>query len=194
MKKGLVLIALLLLSAICTDAQTLADVKKSESLTWYGIDFSEARFLNFGAYVSDKSVKKSLPQWSYHPFGADDIEKWKKKYKKDKLVVDIKQSGKRNDSTDFDKHMSTEPFSMNIEDIKKIVAEYDIKGDGYGLLYIVESFQNSGKTSNIWSVFINQSDKTVIDAQRFTNETYGLWTEAIDHTIKQSAKQLSSAK
>ena len=31
------------------NAQTLTDVARSKELTWYGIDFSQARFLNFSS-------------------------------------------------------------------------------------------------------------------------------------------------
>ena len=195
MIKNILFAVALTCAAFMTNAQTLADVKASESLTWYGIDYSQTRFLNFGAYMSDATVRKGLNRWSYNPFGGDDIATWTKKYKKGTLKVDNKISGQRNKDAKYDEHMGTEPFEMIMDDVKKLVSEYDIKGDGYGVLYVVESFDYiSSKKAQVWAVFINEKDKTVIDAQKTMTETYGDWALAVTNTLKQSAKDLNRAK
>ncbi|MCB0698046.1 MAG: hypothetical protein KDC07_11810 [Chitinophagaceae bacterium] len=195
MFKKILFAAVLACAAFVGKTQTLADVKQSESLTWYGIDYSQTRFLNFGAYMSDKTVRKGLNRWSYNPFGGDDMDSWKKKYRKDDLKVENKMSAKRNEDAKYDEHMGTEPFEMTEDDIKKIVSEYDITGEGYGLLYIAECFNYlSSKKAYMWAVFINKKDKSVIDAQKTTTETYGDWALAVTNTLKQSAKALNKAK
>lgn len=195
MTKQILFAVVLMCTAFFTHAQTLADVKQSESITWYGIDYSQTHFLNFGAYMSDGTVRKGLNRWSYNPFGGDDMDTWKKKYKKETLKVDNKISAQRNKDTKYDEHMGTEPFEMSMDDVKKVVSEYDISGDGYGVLYIVESFDNvSSKKAQVWAVFINEKDKTVIDAQKTMTETYGDWALAVTNTLKQSAKTLNKAK
>ncbi len=195
MTKNILLALVLVCAALFTNAQSLVDVKQSPNLTWYGIDYSQTHFLNFGAYMSDGTVRKGLNRWSYNPFGGDDIATWTKKYKKETLKVDNKISAQRNKDTKYDEHMGTEPFEMTLDDVKKVVTEYDIQGDGYGILYIVESFDYiSSKKAKVWAVFINEKDKTIIDAQKTMTETYGDWALAVTNTLKQSAKTLNKAK
>lgn len=195
MKKHLLLVLCLICTTVFTQAQTLKTVAESENMTWYGVDYSEARFMNFGAYLSDEGVKKSLNRWSFDPFGGDDIKHWSKKYKKDNLKVDLETSHKRNHNTDFTPHLSNDPFEMSKEDIAKMVAEYNIQGDYYGLLFIAESFNNAGaKEAKMWAVVINEKDGSVIDAERFTIETFGDWAEGVRLGVRQSARHMSKAK
>lgn len=189
MTKQFLLTLCMVCAGLFTQAQTVDAVKSSETLTFYGIDFTEARFLNFGAYMKDKQVKNGLARWSMHPFGGDDLKTWSKKYKKDKFIVNDAQSAKRNADMNYDEHTGTDPFEMSEDDVKAVVAQYDIEGTGYGLLYVVESFDYlKTKPASIWVVFINQKDKSVIGMKKFTNDTYGDWLEATRLTLKQSSR------
>lgn len=185
----------LVLSGFLAQAQTLADVKNSETITWYGIDYSQMRLHNFGAYMSDGTVKRSLPNWSFNPVSEADVKRLKGKYKKKEILIEVAESGKRNLAANYDKQLGDPDYQLTLDDIKKIVAEYDIKGEGYGLLFIAETFKNiTGKPATMWAVFINKADKSVIDATKVNTETFGDWAEAVINTTKQSGKYMSQAK
>lgn len=185
----------LVLSGFLAQAQTLVDVKNSETLTWYGIDYSQMRLHGFGAYMGDAAVKKSLPNWSFNPVSEPDVKRLKSKYKKATVLVDVAESGKRNMVANYDEQSGDPDYQLTLDDVKKIVAEYDIKGEGYGLLFVAETFKYAtGKPATMWAVFINKSDKTVIDAKKVTTETFGEWSEAVLNTIKHSAKYMLQAK
>lgn len=189
MAKQLLLTLCIVCAGLLTQAQSISSVKESKTLTFYGIDFSETRFLNFGAYLSDKQVKNGLARWSMHPFGGDDVRAWSKKYKKDKFIVNDAQSAERNAAVNYDERMGTKPFEMSEDDVKELVSQYDIEGNGYGLLYVVECFDNQKtKKGSIWVVFINQADRSIIGMKKFTNDTYGDWLEATRLTLKQSSR------
>lgn len=191
-----ILIALGLICTLsATQAQTLKDANESESLTWYGIDYSHAHFLNFGAYLNDEGVKRGLPRWSFDPFGTDDVRNWQKKYKKDNWKVDIASTSKANKEEDYSDQFDTKPFELTEEEVKEIVTAHDIKGDGYGLMYVVESFDNVGvKEANVWAVFFSEKDKTILGMERYTADTYGDWAEAINLTLKKNSRYLAKAK
>lgn len=186
--KRKILLALWLLMAVASQAQSLKEVENAETLTWYGIDFTQARFQNFGAYMNDATVKKNLPLWTMTPFGGDDLSRFKKKYSKKELLIENKQAATRNTGVNYDNHLSSDPHELDTEKIKAIVAEYDIQGNGYGLLFIVESFQNIGKKGSIWYAYINKADKSIIAAEKVTTETFGDWFESVNNTIKRSSR------
>ena len=185
----------LVLSGFLAQSQTLADVKNSETLTWYGIDYSQIRLHGFGAYMNDGTVKKNLPNWSFNPVSEADIKRLKSKYKKKEILIEVGESGKRNLAANYDNKLGDPEYQLTLDDIKKIVAEYDIKGEGYAVLFIAETFKYAtGKPATMWAVFINKADKSVIDATRVNTETFGEWSEAVINTTKQSAKFMSQAK
>ncbi|MBZ0098891.1 MAG: hypothetical protein K8F30_07390 [Taibaiella sp.] len=193
--KKIILGLYLTISAIAVQAQTLADVKKAETITWYGIDYSQARFHNFGAYLNDGGVKRNLPNWSFNPVSEADIKRLKSKYKKKEIKVDVAESGKRNLAANYDEHLGDPDYQLSLDDIKKIVSEYDINGEGYGLLLVAETFKYAtGKPATMWAVFINNADKSVIDAVEVSTETFGEWSEAVLNTIAKSARHMSQAK
>lgn len=193
--KKLLTLALCLICTIGMQAQTLQDVANSESLTWYGVDLTETHFLNFGAYVNDETVHKNLPRWTFDPFWGDNVKHWKKKYKKKEIVVNLASSGQRNKNADYTPHLGTEPFEMSKEDLQKIVSAYETDASGYGLLFVPETYDfEKTKPAKVWAVFINNANKTIIDAEKFTIDTYGDWAEAIRLGVRQSAGYLQKAK
>lgn len=191
MKKQFLLIAALLCTMF-TNAQTLEDMKNSETMTWYGIDFTVAKLQNFGSFMTDNSVKFGLPRWTMHPFGEDDLKKFKGKYDKKTIVIFDAQAAKRNKERDYAAQMTTEAYELNMDSLQNVVSQYEMKGTGYGLMYIVESFEYRKKKSNVWVVYINEADKKIIDARKVTKETYGDWFEGIIEATQQGGKYKSS--
>ena len=171
------------------NAQTLTDVARSKELTWYGIDFSQARFLNF-----------SSSQMIGEITGADK-NYVQKQYKKNILKTDFSTSKKRNSALDYSKLMSNAAYEIDAETVKKVVAEYDINGTGYGMLFVVESFENTRRMGFIWIAYFNKADKKIISITRYTGlfgttkcHGCGEWQHAITNVIKISGKDLSAYK
>lgn len=74
------------------NAQTLTDVANSTELTWYGIDFSETRFVNFSQYTTANMIKGSLSSWSLNPLTSDYKKFIRNKYDKQDLIIDLSSS------------------------------------------------------------------------------------------------------
>ena len=48
------------------------DVARSKNITWYGIDFSKARFIGFESYVTPEMLKDELiKNWADHTAQTD---------------------------------------------------------------------------------------------------------------------------
>ncbi len=157
-------------------SQTLTDVAHSEELTWYGIDFSEARFINYDRYFTTSTLRRSLSDWSFNPLTSSARKYIADKYRKISLTVDLSSSERRNDRTDFSKRIVTESYDLNAADIKEIVADYKTSGTGYGVLFIVEGFDDKSEIAFVWVTYINNSDKTIISTKRYvcSNDTKGI--------------------
>lgn len=194
MRKVLALTLGLICASIITKAQTLADVNASENVSWYGVDFTETRFMNFGAYVSDETVKRNLPRWSFYPFAESYYKSWKGKYKKD-LKVKMDNTDKINKDHNYTDQMTTENFELSLEDLQKIVNKHNIDGDGYGIMYIPETYDFIGtKPGKVWGVTFSEKDGKIIHAEKYTYDTYGDWATVIEHTLKKHASDVRKAK
>lgn len=193
MKKLLILICLIC-ATFFTKATGLDEAAASEQITWYGIDYTETRFMNFGDYVRDETIKKNLPRWSYYPFAGSYNKMWSKKYKKE-LLVAMDGTNKMNEEQNYTDHLTTESFEMSKEDLQKVVDKHNISGEGYGLMYIPETFDFVGtKPAKIWAVIINNADGTIIDAQKYKHDTYGDWATGIEAVIKKHSADLKKVK
>jgi len=186
--------------AYSSDAQTLNDVARSKELTWYGVDFSEARFINFGSSINAGILKDSLiAAWSLNPLSKSDEQMIQRKYQKESLEVDLSTCERRNAAIDFSDRLVTESFDMDIEMVRKIISEYPISGNDYGILLIAEGFDKIADRAFVWVAFINNHDKKVITARRYAIETTSgimgnRWTGAIYNVIKQSSNDLRQYK
>ena len=172
-----------IMNATFLNAQTLTDVARSKELTWYGIDFTQVRFLNF------KTIQTV----------GDETEEEKNfvkiKYKKKHLETNFIVSKKRNSEIDYSKLTSNGAYEIDAEIVKKIISEYDIEGTGYGMLLVAESFENTRSKGFIWIVYFNQTDKKIISIARYTGYfKRGGWKEAITNVIKVSGKDLRKYK
>lgn len=194
MKKVFVLSIGLICASIFTKAQTLADANKASTITWYGIDYTETRFMNFGPYVADETVKRNMPRWSFYPFAESYYKTWSKKYKKE-LKVAMKKTDKLNNENNYTPHLTTEKFEMSRDDLQKIVDKHNIEGEGYGLIYIPETFDFKGsKPANIWAVVIDNKNGNIVDAQKYTHDTYGDWATGIEAVVKKHSKDFKNAE
>ncbi len=145
MMRNVLSLYLLLSPVLYSTAQTLGDVNRSSSLTWYGIDFTQARFLNFNGAVTSYELNNYslISEWSHSPLQDADENFIRRKFDKKNLSVDIASTRSRNSSIDYAASLSSGMHEIDVDAVKKVIAESDISGNGYGVLFVVESFDNT---------------------------------------------------
>lgn len=182
------------------NSQTIMDVARSNNITFYGIDFSNAKFSDFERYIKGTDTKENfattlkesyITYWSNYTAKAN----FQKYYKQIKINPEISQSEKRNELINKNDMLTNTYYEISPEKIKSIISEYNISGSGYGLLYIVESFDNYAQKIYIHVCYIKQSDKSIIATRRYIGRTDGKGIEnfyayGITHIIKQSSEDL----
>lgn len=182
-------------------SQTLADVAKSEKLTWLGIDFSEARFINFGSELTPGALQTTyIPEWSRPNINENNSKNIRKAYRKDELIINNITANERNAKTNYTGRIVTEGYDLNINKIREIINEYKLPTLGYSVLLVVEGFDKKVNNGYIWVVFINNADSKIIAARRFICDTKPFgdfdnrWNSAIDRAIFLSGKYLRPQK
>lgn len=199
--------------------QSLTDVANSNELTWYGIDFTKARFVGFSNAEMVKEIADSLTStWSGNHLIGKEEKLLKKQFGKESIHISTATVEKRNAAIDFSKEMVDHSYSLDHEDINKVVSEYKFSGKGYGVLLIVETFEMQNEKVFVWATYVNNATGQLISSRRYSgivsgvaasisitrrqsikgnnkgNESVSYWKRGIDWMLEQSAKDLKEYK
>lgn len=178
------------LFSVSIGAQTIMDVARSKSITWYGIDFSKAKFIGFEKSITPDMLKDVLiNNWS------DAIAKtdFSLKYHIKKVIIDLTTVKKHNGGINKQNLLTNSYYELSTESIQKIISEYETSGSGYGFVYIVESFEKSTEKVYIYVCYFKESDKSIISMRRYIGKAIGIGVEnhyegAINDVIRYSSK------
>jgi len=183
MKTTLILFTWITLNTFYIQAQTLTDVARNSSLTWYGIDYTLAKFINFSSTQHIDESVESLKTFT------------KKKFKKPEMDYDLAYCHLRNSKIDSNDLVHYGSYEIDAEKVKQVVNDYNISGQGYGMLYVVESFENTREKAYVWIVYFNKSDKKIISLTRYVGEYQNnVWKDAVVRIIRRSGKALNAYK
>ncbi len=176
--------------------QNLTDIARSKEITWYGVDFTQSRFIGFELGELNKF---SISSWSYTTLTDYDKNLIRRSFGKKTLYDETTTAQNRNSILDCKSLSIKNTYEINIDIIKKVVADYNIKGDGYGVLFIVESIEKIQNSIFIWVVYIDKSSGQVISSRRYIGGGYGgSWKNyskgGVELVIKLSGKDLKLYK
>ena len=190
MKRTVAAIIILMILGLTINAQTIMDVARTEELTWYGLDFSCARFIRFESSITPDRIKNELiKNWVISTAKTN----FSFKYKVDVVRIDTTSCDLRNSTIDPDNLMTNSYYEMNNEAIEKVIAGYKTSGKGYGFVYIVESFEKSTEKVYIYVCYFKETDHKIISMRRYIGKASGIGLEhhyagAIDDVISYSSK------
>ncbi len=187
--KGFSLVFLAILSSGLS-AQTVMDVARSKSITWYGIDFSKARFIGFESYITPEMLKDELiKNWADHTAQTN----FSSKYSIDNVAVETSTADEHNADIDKTKLLTNAYYELNTATITDLVSGYKTSGTGFGFVFIVESFEKSTEKVFIYVCYFKESDRGIISMRRYTGKAFGIGLEnhyegAIKDVIQYSSK------
>lgn len=181
-------------------SQSLEDVARAKEITWYGIDFSETRFVNFDNELSVNSLTDSLiSRWSLYPLSPEKNAAICKMYLKNSLKLNDRSSHMRNISIDYSNRLVNSNYNLDDEAVRNIISKYDVNGTGYGLLLVVEEFEKNSNRAYIWVVFIDNTSKKLLAIRRYicdskNGDIENRWLSAIDLALRYGGKILRAIR
>lgn len=167
--------------------QVLKEIANSDSVVWFGLDFSNAKFI--GDFSDRKSIMdSSFDNWNSMLVSTDLL----KSYRTNPFFYDFTDITKRNKGIKENDLFTLLPMSLTTDKVQSILHEYNpVITKGKGLVFMVESFDNNRREAKIWFVYFDIKTKRVIHAQPFnglatgTNQTK-CWEKAIHRVISAS--------
>lgn len=196
MKKVFLLLTLSIMSLNNAISQSKEEALNAKEITWLGLDFTRARFIGHeGFHNAEELVNRRIPEWnrlmaiesskySIHRYFLVDIVHDDFRYVHERNTkidpVGIILSGKNS-------------YSISESDIQEMVSEYNVDGDGYAILFIIESFNKRTVKGTMWVTYFHIPSKKVVHAKRYSNlaQGFGLrnyWAKTIHRTMVQCQK------
>jgi hypothetical protein len=191
MKAKLFLSFLILITCFsgAVQAQDKAKAKSEKSITWYGIDFTLARFtlvteqpsVIVNQYLKSINILIQTEQEKY------DLKKW---FDKTEVAYDLDQANERNSKINPDELVIGDEFKINADDVKAVIAKYNTQGKkGLGLIFVAENLNKVKQTGSYYVVFFDQATKAIIDSQRFEVKAVGIgfrnyWAGSVFNIMK----------
>lgn len=198
-KRGILLIFFCMVcSNLFFSQSNVRDIFCTNNLVWYGLDFSEAKFIGrfdqgYGIRSVNESeiVNKYIPAWNELIV----IEPWnfqlKSTFRKTSIYYDLEPVAKRNASIKTEGLFSYNTHFLPKDHLDKMIASYEggDKNEGLGLVFIVESFDKPNRTANFWIVFFDIKTKSVLLSEYCSGEPVGFgirnyWAGAIKHVLR----------
>jgi len=183
------LVSLVFISLTASN-QTVMDVARSNTITWYGIDFSKAKFIGFERFITPDLLKDVLiKQWA----DATAKTNFSSKYHIKEVKIDINSAQKHNDAIEKKNLLTSTFYELSTESIQRLVSGYETSGEGYGFVFIVESFEKSTEKVYVYVCYFNEKDKNIVSMRRYIGKASGIGVEnhyegAIDDIIQYSSK------
>lgn len=199
--KKVVLILLLALSFNAFSQNTIKEVFTSNTIVWYGLNFSKAKMIGqfdqaMGAGMASGSDLKNkwIPSWNSIILTEPKNFKIKEAFHKDDVFYDITANEKLNANINAEELMTfnSYKFDDSQKTVKGIVAKLrgGEKTEGIGVTFIVESFNKSLDEAVFYVTVFDIKTKNILIVERMVGKPVGIglrnfWEGAVKHVLKQ---------
>jgi len=193
----LIVVALLFIGITISNAQSALDVFQSESMMWYGLDFSKIKLLGPESFTDPQKIKEVYFR-SMNDVIVAEIKKFNlgKFFRKSSVLVNLDVVKKNNENILVDGLISTDSKYIefiNRSMVEKLIKEYDCGTDnGLGLVFVMENFnKHEGQaTASMLVTFFDIKSKKILLMERMVGKAGGFgfrnyWVGAVYKVLKQ---------
>jgi len=156
----------------CSTTPEREKVLSERSVVWMGIDYTLAKFSNIEE--SPDAVLEKLSAINNVVVNEGKKYNIKKFFKKSEVTYDLTVVNSNNSKIDPAKLVTTGIHSITLDDAKKLISLYNIKGKtGMGLVFVAENMNKSKKTGSYYVCFFDLATKEIIDSERVQGKASG---------------------
>jgi len=152
------------------------DVFRANEIIWYGLDFSKAKMIGSDGFKNPSELKSKLFNVLNNEICTNtDKFDLKSVFVKDKVINDLSLTDKLNESIDVTNIVTDNNYyAIQPDEIDGIVKNYNTKAkEGIGLVFIIESFDKTSATCNLYVTFFDISTKKVLLKERMDGHAGG---------------------
>lgn len=157
--------------------QSKEELRSAESITWFGIDFSEARFIGKQDFKSPWELKEKLiPGWNQVILHEPEKYNLSAFFKKSEVETELGDAYDRNSKIDENiiiLGVEGYDYALNEDKIQEVISEYKTDYTGYGLVFVVESFNKLAQMGTVWVTYFHIPTKKVVLTKKMSAEPMG---------------------
>jgi hypothetical protein len=197
--KKIILSVMLFTLAGSAIAQDKGAVFSTNEIVWYGLDFSNAKFIGTfdqGAGIAPATgydmKTKWIAQWNALIAKEQPHFDFRKAFQKDNVIYDLEPMATVNKKVDADKCMAFNANKVERADVEASVKSYPVgeKKEGIGCSFVVENFNKTTETASVWVTFFDIRTHKVLLCEKLEGKCMGIgmrnyWAGAIKSIIKQ---------
>ncbi len=200
MKKVLILIAFMGAAGMISAQKTAQPVFTQDEVVWYGLDFSQARFIgqfDQAAGAGEASAwelkHKYIPAWNALILNEPNKYDLQKTFQKSKVLYELKPVEKSNAELDEGEMQTYQAYRFENpeETVSEIISAYTAgdQSEGVGLVFVVEYFHKDEKEASIYVSFFDIATRKLIFTERLTSSPRGIglrnyWAGAIHRMLR----------
>ncbi|MBN1599212.1 MAG: hypothetical protein JW894_13040 [Bacteroidales bacterium] len=200
--KKIIIYSLFLIFYSAAFSQTKEEALNAETITWFGIDFSQARFVDDLAFPSGYELRdKYFKGWNRLIISEPEKYDIPKYFHCIEIKTDLGDVYRRNEDVNVSDIIVEIPEGDNYKiqegEIQKIIKDYKADLEGYGLVFIAESFDKPRVEGCIWVTYFHIPTKKVVFTRKLVGKPVGFgirnyWAGAIADIMKQAGEEKSS--
>jgi hypothetical protein len=186
------LFIVVLIFSFFSGAMQAQDKKKAvdeKNITWYGVDFTLARFT---LVTEDPAaiVSTSLKAINTLILAEPDKYDLKKFFSKSEVTPEVDMVNERNSKINPTLLVVPDKYTITPEEVKKVISSYDTKGKtGTGLVFVAENLHKVEQIGSYYVVFFDMASKEIIDMERKEGKATGIgfrnyWTGSVFTVMK----------
>ena len=162
----LIVTSLILLSGVANSQARKA--YRTQEITWYGIDYSQAYFIDDLAFPDPNRLKDELfLEWNNFVFKEPKKFDIGRSFNKRCVLYSISSIVSRNNEVDIFKRVGNFWFQeeyFNSDSVSRIVNSYELSGEhsGVGLVFIVEKLDKPNRRGIYWVTFFDIETRKIL--------------------------------
>ena len=192
-KKLINVFILILMSVNFMFAQNKGEAMKLQNVTWFGVDFTNAKFTlvtEDPAIIVDQYLK------AINSLIIQEPEKFdiKKYFMKSEVTYSINSALENNSKIDPTRLVINDEYKLAPEEIRNVIKKYQNENkSGLGLIFIAENLNKISQTGSYYVCFFDIATKEIIDSRRMEGKAAGFgfrnyWAGSIYNVMKTWAK------
>jgi hypothetical protein len=188
-------LSVLSLTATIQAQYTTADIFKVDKITWYGLDFTNIKLIGSEGFLDPDNIKYTFfNSWNNLVKVEPDKYNLERFFKKKDVDIQLDLVKKRNKTVDPDQLVIDEDYDFHMEKVEEIISEYEVEGEGIGLVFIMESFNKNEAMGYMWVTFFDIKTKKVLLADNMSGKAGGFgmrnyWAKSYFNVMREIEKK-----
>lgn len=154
-----------------------SDFLTHREITWLGVDFSKAKFTRSGFEMTQEIMRRYFNDWNMLIISDQKKYDVRMSFRKPVMQYDLSWVSKKNKALKINNVISdfitVDAIQTDESIINYVQSNLLPSVTTYGLLFIVESFDDMTKSGTVWVVIVNTETNQVVLTEKFIKSPSG---------------------